>query len=350
MIDTFHRIRTLFDLGVKIHLHSFAYGRVHSPEIGSFCQSVKYYDRKNGFLRQFSLLPYIVTTRKSQALMQNLCENDYPILFDGIHTTGILSDPSLSARKKIVRVHNIEHNYYKTLASNETGIFRKLYYLAESERLKRYENILSQADHLLSVSPSDNEYFNKMYHNSVLMPSSHPFDKTEILRGSGNYIIYHGDLSVNENFVLAGLLAEKVFPFTNCICIIAGKNPPRTLINKASLHSNIRLVANPGTSEMSVLIREAHINILPVIKMNGLKLKLLFALHAGRHLIVNTEMAKGLEPGGQYTVANSADEMISSILQLLKQPFTDEMIRNRTAYLSDNFSNIKNTNKLVNLI
>jgi glycosyltransferase involved in cell wall biosynthesis len=247
-------------------------------------------------------------------------------------------------------MHNIEHEYYATIAGNEKKLIKKLYYLTESAKLLRYEKALACADHILSVSDSDNDHFNKRYGNSVLIPSSHPFDKQETVAGSGSYIIFHGDLSVNENSAIAVFLSTKVFPFTTCRCVIAGKNPPRLLKEMAMKSKNIDLVANPDTNEMARLIREAHINILPVTRMNGLKLKLLFALYSGRHLIVNSEMAKGLIHGGQYHVADSSEEMISTISVLMKQPFTVEMINERERILNENFNNKANIARLIALI
>jgi hypothetical protein len=350
MIDTFHRIRLLHDAGVGINLHCFSYGRDHSIELEALCKSVNYYRRTKGLLNQISAVPYIVSTRISQQMVESLRGNDYPILFDGIHTTGIITDPALSNRKKIVRMHNIEHEYYATLAGNEKNLFKKLFYLAESVRLKKYEKILAIADHILPVSSSDNDYFNDKYHNSILVPSSHPFDKPAISEGSGKYVIFHGDLSVNENSSVAVFLASGVFPHTNCRCVIAGKNPPELLKETVMKSRNIDLVANPNIAEMERLINEAHINILPVTKMNGLKLKLLYALFSGRHLIINSEMAKGLVNGGQYHVGDSSEEMILLISGLMKQPFTAEMISEREKFLSENFNNKVNTDKLTDLI
>jgi hypothetical protein len=350
MIDSYHRIRLLNEAGVGIFLHSFCYGRAHSPELESLCRSVKYYRRDDAFPKQFTPVPYIVSTRISAEMVKNLAENDHPILFDGIHTTGIITHPVLVNRKKIVRMHNIEHEYYTTLARNEKNYLSRIYYKVESARLRRYEKVLSHADHILSVSPSDNDYFNRNYHNSILIPSSHPFDKNETLPGSGDYIVFHGDLSVNENSEIAQFLATEVFPHIECRCVIAGKNPPELLKKVVNKNNNTELIANPAIGEMTRLIKEAHINILPVKRMNGLKLKLLFALFSGRHLIINQEMAKGLEPAGQFHIADSSREMISIISQLMKQPFTGEMILEREKFLSKYFNNKENIGKLTGLI
>ncbi len=132
----------------------------------------------------------------------------------------------LSGRKKFVRVHNIEHLYYSTLARFEKNPARKLFYGIESLRLKQYEKILKHADILLTVSDTDQEYFESLYHNAELIPSFHPFEQIESPEGTGDYIIYHGDLSVNENIMVAEYLITKIFSKLPYKCVIAGKNPP----------------------------------------------------------------------------------------------------------------------------
>jgi hypothetical protein len=350
MIDTFYRIKALHSHGIEVHLHCFTYGRKRSPELESLCRSVKYYERERGIIQHLSRIPYIVATRKSDRLLEELCKNDYPILFDGIHTTWLLNSPALTKRKKIVRMHNIEHDYYKTLAKNEPGIFRKLYYSAESNKLKMYESVLSAADHILTVSQSDNDHFSRHYGNSILMPSSHPFGNVEIPEGSGTYIVFHGDLSVNENSAVADFLLREVFSKIDYPSVIAGKNPPVWLRKKIPSSGKTILVADPDNQEMKKLIREAQINILPVIKMNGLKLKLIYALYSGRHLLVNTEMAKGLRPGNLYHLADEAGEMIAAINRLMMQPFTAEMIEERKKFLSSSYDSNVNAKKICELI
>jgi hypothetical protein len=182
------------------------------------------------------------------------------------------------------------------------------------------------------------------------MPSSHPFDTPDIQAGSGNYIIYHGDLSVNENAIMAGYLIENVFSKSGYPSVIAGRKPPLWLLRSSGKYPSIKFETDPGDDRMRSLIKNAHINILPVRKMNGLKLKLLYALFSGRHLIINTEMAKNLPINDQARIADSPEEMIFLIKKLMEEPFTDKMINDRKQFLSDQFSNINNTRKLISII
>jgi hypothetical protein len=350
MIDTFFRIKNLHDLGVKIHLHCFTYGRPPSRELESLCESVKYYRRKMGFLRQFSLLPYIVNSRRSDSLFKNLRNNDFPIFFDGLHTAFLLDNYSMAGRKMFVRLHNIEHDYYISRARHELNPFRRLYFTLESCRLRRVGKILSSADTLSPVTASDPTYFNEKYSNSVCIPPFHPFETIRIKPGSGSYILYHGDFTINENEEIALMLVRDVFSKISYNCILAGRKPSGRLRKLVSKHKNIRLVADPDNPEMMDLVTNAHINIIPAAEPDGFKLKLLFALMAGRHCIVNQAMVKGPGLAETFSVANNASEMIENAEMLMKQPFTEPMIERRKKIFTSFYDNNSNAKHLISRI
>jgi hypothetical protein len=184
----------------------------------------------------------------------------------------------------------------------------------------------------------------------MLIPSFHPYDRTECLTGLGNFILYHGDLSVNENVAVSEFLITGVFSEVPYKCIIAGKNPPERLAGMIKSHSNISLISNPDDQIMKGLIRDAHINLLPTKAVNGLKLKLLLSLFSGRHCLVNSTTVKGSGLEILCSIANTADEMIRMIHNLMYIPFSEEMIAERERILSQNNDNIKNSEKLLKAI
>lgn len=350
MIDTYYRIRALHDLGVSIHLHCFEYGRPHSIELESLCTTTDYYPRKSGFPGQVSLVPYIVRSRNSGQLLTDLNNDEYPILFDGLHTTIYLDHPSLAGRKKIVRLHNIEHKYYRSLADDEPNLFKRLYYRLESSKLKRYEKVLEKADYILSISDGDQGYFGKKYNNSVLLAPFHPFPIMKSLAGTGDFIIFHGDLSVNENSAIADLLISNVFSRIPYKCIIAGKNPPAFITSYAAKYNNIAVVANPDKEQMDRLIEGAHIHLIPELASNGFKLKLLIALYGGRHVIVNRAACENSAVKNICHISNSWEEMISKIHLLMDEPFTEKMISERRELLAEQFDIKKNSKRLIELL
>jgi hypothetical protein len=350
MIDTYYRIKTLSHLGVQIHLHCFKYGRPPSPELESLCTTINYYNREPGLIPHLTLLPYSIKSRNSDKLLKNLQKDDFPILFDGIHTTFHLVHPSLSGRKKFVRTHNIEHHYYSSLSEYDSNTLRKLYFKAESLRLRRYEKVLNKADGLFAIAPADFEYFNNKYHNAELIMPFHPFIRIESQPGVGEYCLYHSNLSVSENIAAAEFLITKVFSKVHHTCILAGKNPPGHLFELSSRFSNIRIIPNPDNSTMTELIRNAQINILPGFAVNGLKLKLLIALCSGRHCIANETMIRSTRIEELCHIANTAESMIENINILMHKPFTEEMITARERVISEHYNNVVSGKKIISLI
>jgi hypothetical protein len=350
MIDTFYRIKSLNHIGIQIHLHCFEYGRPRSKELESVCKTVNYYKRRPGFSSHFTHLPYTVKSRSSDSLLKNLIKDDLPILFDGLFTTYYLGNPSLAGRLKFVRAHNIEHRYLSSLSKYERNLIKKIYFKIESARLKRYENILRKSEKILAISPGDFEYFQNRYNKTELLLPFHPGGKIESLQGSGDYCLFHSNLSISENSAIAEFLISKVFSKVPFQCILAGKNPSEHLIKKTSRYRNIKIISNPDNETIIGLIRNAHINILPVYAVNGLKLKLLISLCNGRHCIANERMIRSTWLEELCHIADTPAEMISKINSLMKQPFNAESISAREKIIFRYYDNYINANKLASIL
>jgi hypothetical protein len=87
-------------------------------------------------------LSLAIRKAKSGELLSNLAADDYPILFEGLHTCLYLSHPSIKHKLKAVRMHNVEWDYYKKLGNAERNYLFKFYYNVESLRLKKFEEQL----------------------------------------------------------------------------------------------------------------------------------------------------------------------------------------------------------------
>lgn len=350
VIDIFYKIKALHECGVSIYLHCFEYNRPQATELEQYCRKVYYYPRKKGLLYQFSTKPYIVVTRKSEQLLNNLKANPAPILFEGLHTCYFLNNNSLKNHLKLVRTHNIEHEYYQNLRKVEDNIFRKLFFYIEACKLRNYEKILKNADQILAISPNDNLYFDRKFGNSHFAPAFHPFNEIRSKEGKGDCILFHGNLSVAENKQAANFILKQVIPKINKKVVIAGKNPSNELIRKIESLPNVELVANPEGDTMEELIRNAQICILPTFQDTGLKLKLLASLFSGRFCIANQPMIHKTGLEHLCCLANTPEEMIKAINELFEQEFTSEEIEKRRIILEDDFSNHRNAMKIIQII
>jgi hypothetical protein len=349
IIDIYYKVKSLHKSGVEIILHCFQYHKQPQPQLEKYCKKVYYYKRKKGLWFLFSKLPYIVVTRSSEQLLNNLLQNDFPILFEGLHTCFFLGAQQLQHRKKFVRTHNIEHEYYHGLQEASKNPIKKLYYFLEKRKLKRFEAKLKYADTLLTLSENDNKYFNELFGSTALIQAFTPFNEVKSLEGSGDYFLFHGKLSVEENYRAVQFLIQNVFNELNHKLIIAGKNPSDNLTRRIQTSKNIELIANPDNNKMENLIRNAHACILPGFQVSGIKLKLLYSLFRGRHVIANHEMVTETNLKALCVLASTQEEFKNEIKRISEQKFTKLDIQHRSLVLND-FASSSNTNKLLRLL
>ena len=342
-IDVFYRIKALHNAGIKIILHCWHKDdRSPQPILDSLCEKVYYYKRQTNLIKQFGIKPYAVLTRISQTLIDNLLNDNYPILFEGLVSCYYLNDKRLSHRIKLFRECNVEHDYYRELAKASSKLSNKLYFHIEAIKLKIYERILHKANYILALSHNDEQYFISQYPHTpvVYLPCAHPNETISISEDDDNYILYHGNLAVAENEKAALYLCDNVFSkLSDTKCIIAGRNPQKILHDKVASYPNIQLIGNPDNSTMTNLIQKAHIHLLITFQNTGIKLKLLNTLFAGKHIIANNLMVDGSDTEPLCHIANSSSEQVNKCIELMNTPFSESEKQKRESLLSSTFSN-----------
>jgi hypothetical protein len=348
VIDVFYKIKALKSCGVAVHLHCFQYGRAVADDLETLCETVQYYERSTGILQHFALLPYIVQSRKNWQLLNTLQQNPAPIIFEGLHCCGFLSHQALRQHLKIVRMHNVEWQYYRHLARQERNFLKYLFFKMESFKLKIFEKRL-QADCFLTISPSDTAYFRAQKPNipSVYVPAFHGADAVSSRLGTGDYALFHGDLSVKDNEEAAIFLIEKVFSDENppLPLVIAGLNPSKKLLAKAN--KNIRIESNLSESEMQERIEGAQIHLLWSFHSAGMKLKLLNALFKGRFCVVNSAMVADTPMSALCTVADTPEAVRVALKSLANRAFTDADRAERVQFLAKELNNLTNAQTIL---
>jgi hypothetical protein len=349
VIDVFYKLKALSTAGARIILHCFEYGRKHSKELEDLCFKVHYYPRKSGIKYLIDSDPYIVATRNAKSMPERLLGDSFPVLFEGLHSTAMLRTCHQANKLTLVRAHNIEHQYYSSLAGSERNPFKKLFLKTEAGKLRRYERILHQADHILGIAKHETAYFSETYGKALFVPAFHRFEEVSSLRGSGDYILFHGNLEVADNSEIFLSLARKSLSKIPYPIVVAGNNPSTRFLNKLSRYSNIRVEANPSDQELDKLIGHAHINLLFTPQSTGIKLKLLHALFGGRHCLVNPEMVEGTGLSSLCTVAGSVPAVETLIHELMELPFTEKQILERKKALKE-FSNRAGAEKILRIL
>lgn len=353
VIDVFYKLKALHQLGVQVELHLFQYAeRKPQAILEKIAKKVHYYRRETSFLQQFSTKPYIAVSRKNKQLLHNLLQDDAPILAEGLHCSMLFENVSLYERIKVVRMHNIEWQYYFNLSKTTTTWWKKLFFRLESLRLKTFEkSILTKANVVLSISKDDDDYFQKKHENVAFVSAFHPFEQVEInTQMIGKYALFHGSLDVSDNEQAALYLIKKVFSKTDFPLIIAGKNASKTLIQATQRFSHIEVKSNLTKSQMEALQKEAQIHVLHTFQSAGMKLKLLASLYIGRHCIISPLMAESIKnEAASIYVSKSATQTITLIEQLRTKQFTSQNEKERIELLKS-YSNLHNAQKIVDKI
>ena len=350
VIDVYYKLKALHSLGVRIHLHCFEYGRPRAEKLEQICERVYYYHRRTTRNYLFRRKPFIAVTRTSEELMQRLLDAPFPILFEGLHTCYHLSDERLISRFKVVRTHNIEHDYYRGLAKVETDFFKKYYFLNEVAKLERFERMLCNAQLIVAISKSDTMYLDSKYSNVHHISAFHPNGKVEMHRGKGEFCLYHGNLEVGENNEAALFLVKRIFSQLTVPLLIAGNRPSKELKHEVAKHDHINLRVGLNTNQIHELIKDAQINVIPTFQATGLKLKLLAALYLGRHCLVNSPMVANTGLEALCRVEDSEERYRDAVVSLFEKEFAPSYVADRERILHQQFCNDVNAKKLASLI
>ena len=350
VIDVYYKVKALHDLGVRVHLHCFEYGRVRAEELALVCETVHFYERHTGKHQLLNSLPYVVVSRRSDELVERLLEDDHPILFEGLHSCYHLGDPRLARRRRFVRTHNVEHDYYEGLANAERGAFKRTYFVNEARKLKKFEPVLSEADGILAISPSDQAYFSQHFRKVKHVPAFHSNDRVSVPEGLGDFCFYHGALGVPENDQAALYLVKEVFAGLPIPLVIAGSGASKELRSAVAKSNSAKLRENIPSEEITALVKAAQVNVLPTFQATGIKLKLLLCLFAGRHVVCNTPMVKDTGLAELCHVHDDPQRMRLSIQACMAQHCDGAMIERRIAVMEQRFCNRKNAEAIMRMV
>nr|WP_321451009.1 hypothetical protein [uncultured Carboxylicivirga sp.] len=347
-IDIYYKIKSLYENHVKIILHCFMYDRNEAEELEKYCEQVFYYERQTNLMKFFNYQPYIVASRQNKQLINKLNSDNYPILVEGIHGCSILD--KVNPRRVFVRSHNIEHLYYRELCRSTNNVIKKIFYFSESIKLRQYEPVLAKAAGIFSISFLELEHFKAINPNTILLPPFHKNNNCISKEGKGNYILIHGNLSVEENIKSTLYFIKKIIPKINFQVIIAGMNPARILTESVKNLQNVQLIANPTEETMHNLIENAQIMLLHSYQDTGVKLKLINSIFQGRHCICNSTILSGTNLQNTCHIANNDIEWISTIKKLKSKMFSHEEKLLREKYLNNQFNNLLNSKIIIDQI
>jgi len=333
VIDLYYKVPALEAQGIRIILHYFSYKEGRSAAgLEPYCEAVFDYGRSS-FLKALATgQSYIVSSRTSRLLVDRINGDDHPVLLEGIHCAGIL--PLIKKGKEVLlRLHNDEASYYEHLYKAEESILKRLYFRREYRKLHRFQDSISHSLPVYPVSQKDTDNFSaKGFSNVRFLPCFLPWQEVQSAEGSGNYCLYHGNLTISENREAVSWLVHEVFNESPVPLIVAGRGA-LDLSGQLAQQKNIRWIESPTDSELDVLISDAHVHVLPSFNATGVKLKLLHVMFKGRHCITNVAGAEGSGIEAGVTIASTAEEFKQAIRNLMNKPFDASALAHRKELL-----------------
>jgi len=325
-IEAFEKISALHKNGVKIHLHCFEHCEQSHNELNNYCDHIQIHHQKN-----------------ISEVADSLNKDSFPVLIENIHSPSILHLIKAQQRKIILRVRS------ENICTQKKNFVHKILPI-RLLRPPKEETVSLPPEFLYAcISPRDVEFLQQKHRltNVEYLPPFISWQTIKSKTGTGNFCLYHADLSDKANERMAFWLVEKIFSEIRFPFIIAGKNPSRRIDKLANLYSHVCIISNPTKREIDELVQKAHINIVPSFQP-GKIYKLLHSLFEGRHCITNEIAVENTDLARVCHIANNTRSKIEIIKKLMNMPFTEHEIEYRRKILLPEYSNQKNIAILLN--
>jgi glycosyltransferase involved in cell wall biosynthesis len=349
-IDVFYKIRALHKLGYEIYLHCYVDRKSEADEaLRRHVKKVYFYRRnKKNALKLFSIFPFAVVSRFKKKLVANLKRNEAPILFEGLQTTYLLKHHDFADRKLLLRLHNLEANYFLGQSRSETNPAKKFAYFSEYLKYKLYQKHIAKFNSVLTLSVFEHEYVAKRFGNAVYVPVFHGNKNVAALYGIGKYAFYHGDLRLADNRRAVKFLV-KVFDRIPGYQLLVASGCNASFVEDLIAQSpNISYVAIESQEHLTRLLHDAHINVMLSFQESGTKLKLVNALYRSRHCIINANMVDDPALRELCTMAETEVEFVNAVKELIDKPYSDA--ERRQDVLDSVLDDIENAKKIQQLL
>lgn len=304
VIDVYFKIKALKEIGVGVILHCYSYGREPHEHLNEVCEKVVYYEREKSPRDFFSSIPFIVKTRINKELVLNLNANQFPIVVEGIHCTGLIQSAEINKKRLVLRMHNNEKTYYRSLSKAEFNLFRGVFYSSEAMKLGAWQSKAYAA--IPKIVGINSEELSAINHPAKLfLPCFHGYAVDNSYQ-SKDYILIHGNFAVAENKAALVFFKEIIAATPEVRYKVAGKFTDEALVDTLEAISNVELIRRPDDAEMKRLIFEAKMHMMYTQQATGVKLKLIRALYSGRPVLCNNIMLAGTNLAEAAIVCNDA--------------------------------------------
>jgi polysaccharide biosynthesis protein PslH len=225
--------------------------------------------------------------------------------------------------------HNIESHMMLRRAANEPNPLKRLYYLQEGMRVRRYEaRTAGRFVAHVTCSELDSQRLRTIAPraNTVVIPNGVDIEYFQPQRGPAQRsLIFVGSLNWYPNVSAVSFLLTQVWPALKSAVPdlrldIVGSAPPQSIRELAAATADVTVHGFVG--DVRPLMNAATLYVCPIRDGGGTKLKLLDAFAMEKCVVAHPIACEGLEvtAGRHVELADSAASFVASIRRLLEQP------------------------------
>ncbi len=224
---------------------------------------------------------------------------------------------------KILNHHGAESFMIHRRIANEPNYLKKLFFLMEARKLRRYEkDNCPKFDLNIVVSEFDKEILEEISPGLKIEIVENGVDINYFLpserKNNNKRLIFAGRLDQYSNKDAILYFCNKVWPLIkekipDTRLTIIGNNPPQKLVEIANHDRGIELLGY--VDDVRPFFANAMISICPIRDGGGIRIKILDALAMGMPIISTSIGCEGIEitPGKDVLIADTPQEFIESI-------------------------------------
>ena len=334
--QTYWLLEALVAAGIEVHLYTYSKSdstidTTNNHQLSKICSSIKSYPVNEGH-RNFSFsAPYATGKYLNARLINDIKENNFPILIEGMGPCGLALSTELAHRKIWVRLLTYAPNYFKYLQERSSAPLKKLFYQREAVLSKRILKKINERVSWIVTDDTNKKLLANLFLGGaiqILAPFVSSSNDITSKTGLGNYCLFQGNLSDAATHKTASWLLTHVFHNLKVPFVITGNNPSPTLVTLAHSQPHTCIVGNPSSTELQDMIEKAQIIIQPCFIKQEADEALLEGIKKGRHCLTNTKTASNAL-GACYHQGSSANAFQEIIIQLYHHPFSEEEIETR---------------------
>jgi glycosyltransferase involved in cell wall biosynthesis len=351
-VDMWWHIQSLKKLGFRIDIVATVKAmpsEEHIKAVRAEVDQLFIVERKRGFKSAITILPFQVRSRAGLRVVALSRHYEAGVMV-AEHVSSILRNPSLRAKKRILRLHNNEVRFFQELSKSSKGLLQKAFYHSEAVKFRMLSpRIMSKCDALWFISDYEMKEHVKKYpadcKKAFFVPPRVDRNGMRHQKLEGCRVLFVGTLGFANNSSAVEWYVSNVHQLLLDVVgynfVVAGNTvdgSAEAMKKLAASHQSITLYENP--KEIESLYGDAAVFVNPVFRGAGLKMKTINAIQAGLPIVTTSTGIEGtgLKHQTHVLVADTPREIAGCIRAIFNdRRMANELVRSAQEFVAREF-------------